>query len=256
MDKSVKLHSIHHDLNEFIEFYDGLSFTVMNFLPLGTKALFNFDTYIYEAMKGTLESILVLVQNGRINDAYALLRKFFDISLINVYVNLYLKREYTVDKFVVEKVQNWLSGQEKIPEYKVIRSYIASSELKYIQKELSKFPYREIRERCNDHMHYNFFNNLMMNTHVFGSEKNKKLDLFSKDIRYVVLLNISYIFYLNPHYMSSGDIFDYLDSYSDIPEEMQYQVAPYIQNIFKILIDKEAVSIGQMIRKNTNMRLD
>ena len=102
------------------------------FIPLGTKALFNFDTYIYEAMKGTLESILVLIENGRVNDAYALLRKFYDISLINVYVNLYLKREFEIDKFVVVKIQNWLSGKEKIPEYKEIRQYISTSLLRPI----------------------------------------------------------------------------------------------------------------------------
>ncbi|MDK1682435.1 hypothetical protein [Acinetobacter terrestris] len=125
-------HEILNQLQSFIDFYGSLSFTVMHFIPLGTKALFNFDTYIYEAMKGTLESILVLIENGRVNDAYALLRKFYDISLINVYVNLYLKREFEIDKFVVVKIQNWLSGKEKIPEYKEIRQYISTSLLRPI----------------------------------------------------------------------------------------------------------------------------
>ena len=150
-------HEILNQLQSFIDFYGSLSFTVMHFIPLGTKALFNFDTYIYEAMKGTLESILVLIENGRVNDAYALLRKFYDISLINVYVNLYLKREFAIDKFIVVKIQNWLSGKEKIPEYKEIRQYISTSLLRPIQKELAKLPYEAIRNRCNDHMHYNFF---------------------------------------------------------------------------------------------------
>ena len=39
-------HEILEQLQEYLDFYDSLSFTVMNFLPLGTKTLFNFDTYI------------------------------------------------------------------------------------------------------------------------------------------------------------------------------------------------------------------
>lgn len=251
-----KDHEILNQLKEFIDFYDGLSFTVMHFIPLGTKALFNFDTYIYEAMKGTLESILVLIENGRVNDAYALLRKFYDISLINVYVNLYLKREFEIDKFVVVKIQNWLSGKEKIPEYKEIRQYISTSLLKPIQKELSKLPYESIRNRCNDHMHYNFFSHLMMNTHVVDIKRSEKLDQFLKDIRYVILLNLSYIFYLNPHYMTSGDIFDYHDSGLIPPDNLQYEVAPFIQNIFDSLIRVEAPLIAKLVKSNCSMNLN
>ena len=151
-EDSEPAHEIILQLRNFIDFYDCLSMSVMCFMPLGTKALFNFDTYVYEAMKGSLESILVLIENGRVNDAYALLRKFFDIALINVYVNLYLKKEFNLDNFIVERIQNWLSGKEKIPEYKDIRQYISASSLHPIQRELSKFPYKVIRERCNDHM--------------------------------------------------------------------------------------------------------
>ena len=249
-------HEILNQLQSFIDFYGSLSFTVMHFIPLGTKALFNFDTYIYEAMKGTLESILVLIENGRVNDAYALLRKFYDISLINVYVNLYLKREFEIDKFVVVKIQNWLSGKEKIPEYKEIRQYISTSLLRPIQKELAKLPYEAIRNRCNDHMHYNFFSHLLMNTHVVDIERNEKLDQFLKDIRHVVLLNLSYILYLNPHYMTSGDIFDYHDSGIIPPDNLQYEVAPCVQNMFDSLIKVEVPLIAKLIKNNCSMNLN
>lgn len=254
-EDSEPAHEIILQLRNFIDFYDCLSMSVMCFMPLGTKALFNFDTYVYEAMKGSLESILVLIENGRVNDAYALLRKFFDIALINVYVNLYLKKEFNLDNFIVERIQNWLSGKEKIPEYKDIRQYISASSLHPIQRELSKFPYKVIRERCNDHMHYNFFSHLMMNTKVVDKDKIKKLDQFLLDIRYVILLNLSYIFYLNPHYMTSSDYFDYLDCGEKPPDEMQYEVAPFIQGIFDDLIKVEAPLIAELIKNNCAMKL-
>ena len=247
--------AIKEQVNQFINFYNSLSFSVMGFIPLGTRGVLNFDTYTYEAMKGTLESILILVENRRVNDAYSLLRKFFDISLINVYVNLYLKKEFSVDQFVVTKIQNWLSGEEKIPEYREIRVYISKSELKVIQKELSKLPYDKIRQRCNDHVHYNLFKHVLMNTHVYDEKEDEILKQLLTDIRQVISLHLSYIFYLNPHYMACSDIIDYMEMGMALPEGYENEVAPYIQDIFESLIDIEAPSIKEIIKKNCSMKL-
>ncbi|NNG80790.1 hypothetical protein [Acinetobacter sp. ANC 5378] len=97
---------------------------------------------------------------------------------------------------------------------------------------------------------------LMMNTHVVDKKRNEKLDQFLRDIRYVVLLNLSYILYLNPHYMTSGDIFDYHDSGIKPPDNLQYEVAPFIQNIFDSLIKVEAPLIAKLIKSNSSMKLN
>ena len=88
-----------------------------------------------------------------------------------------------------------------------------------------------------------------------NKDKIKKLDQFLLDIRYVILLNLSYIFYLNPHYMTSSDYFDYLDCGEKPPDEMQYEVAPFIQGIFDDLIKVEAPLIAELIKNNCAMKL-
>lgn len=57
----------------------------------------------------------------------ALLRKYYDSAVINVYSNLYLKDHFSIETFIVEKINNWLQGREQIPEYRVMSQYIRAS---------------------------------------------------------------------------------------------------------------------------------
>jgi hypothetical protein len=126
---------------------------------MGTKAICSIDTYVYSSIQGTVESITAILLAGRINDAYALLRKYYDSAVINVYSNLYLRDNFSIDNFVVEKIHNWLQGKEKLPEYRVMSQYIKVSDtLRPINELLGVDDrYKRLRTRCNDHTHYNFF---------------------------------------------------------------------------------------------------
>ena len=42
------------------------------------------------------------------NDAYTLLRKYYDAAIINIYTNLYLEDNFSIENFVVDKIENWL----------------------------------------------------------------------------------------------------------------------------------------------------
>ncbi|HRO42753.1 MAG TPA: hypothetical protein PL009_07950 [Flavipsychrobacter sp.] len=96
----------------------------MGFTSPGTLALFNLHTYVFTSIKGTLESIKEILAKGRINDAYALLRKYYDSTVINVYTNLYLKDHYDFENLIVKHIDNWRKGKDTIPEYRVISKYI------------------------------------------------------------------------------------------------------------------------------------
>jgi hypothetical protein len=91
-----KDHRVFSELERYGEFYDRLSMSVMSFVTTGTNAFLNIDTYAYSSVQGTLESIKATLSNGRINDAFALLRKYHDSAVINVYTNLYLKDEFSL----------------------------------------------------------------------------------------------------------------------------------------------------------------
>ncbi len=122
--KEYQEHTIFTDLVNYYEFYKGISFTVMGFITSGTKSFMNIDTYVFSSMQGTIDSIRTLLKSGRINDAYSLLRKYYDSTIINIYCSLYLQDNVSLDNFIVEKIDNWLNAKEQLPEYRIMSDYV------------------------------------------------------------------------------------------------------------------------------------
>lgn len=250
-------HEVFIRLNEFKKFYDSLSFSTMGFSTMGTKALVNLDTYVFSSIAGTLESINEILLKGRVNDAYALLRKHFDSTMINIYTNLYLDDHFSIENFVVQHIDDWRSGKKSIPEYRVISRYIKESDkLKVITDLLKKDSlYKEIRERCNDHTHYNFYHNLLLNDNEIHSDRIEALDTFSADLTAVFIQHFAYLFYLKDHYMMSSDYVDYLDLGMTPPEDSQYWVASFIQETFDKWVKPNRPDIADEIINHTCMKL-
>ncbi len=259
LSEEYNKHEIFIELLEMSKFYNEFSFSIMRFCSLGTKNIINIDTYIMTSISGTLESINDVLKKGRISDAYALLRKYYDMCIINIYVNLYLKDNFSIEKYVVEKIDNWLKGKEKIPEFKEILKYILKSDrLKLIISVLDKNNiYKAIRNRCNDYMHYNYYKNIIINDNtVVINNRIKYLDLFFMDLINIFILHLSLLFFLEDIYMSSSDYIDYLDCGLTPEEGSQYWVAPFIQEIFDKWIKKYRPDIAKIIKNNTNMNLE
>ncbi|RLG15225.1 hypothetical protein DRN69_03370 [Candidatus Pacearchaeota archaeon] len=258
IDKTYKEHLVFGQLAEYATFYKNLSFSIFRFITQGTGSACNIDTYVYSSIQGTLESIKDILLNGRINDSYALLRKYYDSTIINIYSNLYLNDHVNMNNFVVETINNWLQGKRQLPRYREMLSYIKSSgKLSKINDLLYKdATYKDLRGRCNDHTHYNFYHNLLLNDNeIFLKNRLVALDSFSKDLKNIFILHLSYLFYLNEHYMMSSDYIDSLDCGLTPETDLQYYVAPFVQDIFDSVIKKNRMDIATEIMNKTNMKL-
>ncbi len=255
---AYKQHRVFADLERYVDFYKQLALSVFPFVSMGTKAFGNIDTYTYSSMQGTLDSIRSILLVGRINDAYALLRKFHDSAIINVYANLYLSDHFGIENFVVEKIQHWVAGKERLPEYRIMSHYIRrSAKLKEVNDTLmADERYKRIRERCNDHTHYNFYRHVMLNDNeIYIESRDKWLDEIASDSRDLFILHLAYIFSLNDHYMMSRDHFDALECGIQPVENSQYWVAPFVQEIFDEIITPKRPDITAIIKQNTAMQL-
>lgn len=258
-DEKYTQHCIFSELDCYIEFYKDISMSVFSFCSMGTTAIVNIDTYVYSSIQGTLESIRTILITGRINDAYALLRKYHDSAIINIYSDLYLQDHFSLQNFIVEKINNWLHGKEKLPEYRVMSDYIRKSDKLAVINEIlfrQDDRYKIIRDRCNDHTHYNFFNNILINDNeIYLKNRLHSLNDFSKDVRNLFILHLAYMFYLNNHYMASSDYIDCLECGVTPEEGSQYWVATFIQEIFDEVITKERPDITAAIKQSTEMQL-
>ena len=116
LSDAYKKHQLFEEINYIREFYDSLSFSSIFIYPKGTTAYLNFASYIYTAIQGTLDSIQTLLRIGRINDAYTLVRKYFDDVLLEIYIDVIRKEKFDREEcLVVKDVDEWLKGKHRIP---------------------------------------------------------------------------------------------------------------------------------------------
>ncbi|WP_396636737.1 hypothetical protein [Maribacter sp. R77961] len=259
LGKEYTEHKVFAELTGYSDFYESLSFYIMSWMPQGTKSFTNLDTYSISSIKGTINSISEILRKGRINDAYALIRKYFDSTFINIYTNLYLQDNFSLDNFIVKQIDNWRIGTETIPEYRIISKYIKDSEsLMPITNLLLKDDrYKKIRKRCNDNTHYNFFHNMLLNDNeIHNPNRIKYLDVISFDIESLFIQHFAYLFYINDHFLMSSDYSDSMDLGITPEEDSKYWVAQFIQKKYTKLIVVKRPDIAAEIKKNSKMQLE
>lgn len=258
-------HEVFLLLTELAEFYNSLSDITLSYITPGTPTILNIDTYVFTSIKGTVESIRDILIKGRINDSYALLRKYYDVTIINIYTNLYINDHFSNINLIVEQIAKWLKEtnatkktKDSIPDYGEISRYIRkSAKLKPITDMLMKEElYKNIRERCNAHLHYNYYHHLLINDNeIYRKDRLKLLDTFKADISALLLQHFAYLFYLKDHYMMSSDYEDCLDMGMKPMEGSEYWVAPFIQKAFDKWIKPIRPDIASVIQANTSMKL-
>jgi hypothetical protein len=85
--------------------------------------------------------------------------------------------------------------------------------------------------------------------------RGKALDELVCDIRDVIILHLSYLFFSKQNYMASCDHIDALEC-GCIPEpDSEYWVAPFVQKMFNTLIVQYRPDIAKVIKENTSMQL-
>lgn len=234
IEDEYKSHAFFAQLDDYIDFYDNLAVSICAQVSYSTLALVHIDSYVYSSMAGSLKSIREILAKGRINDSYALLRKYYDLAIINIYCNLYFHDNLPQKESVVKKVNRWLKGDEKLPEFRYMYEYILNSQkLMKITEQLYKDDtYKETRARCNDHVHYNFYQNVLLNSsQLYLKDRLKRLDFFAKDLCNIFILHLSYLFYLNRHYMMA-------EPAKNSEEGASLQVAPFVQKMIENVIEK------------------
>ena len=249
---------------QYARFYRDLADGVFQFASMGTTAFCNIDTYVFTAIGGTLDSIGLVLRAGHVNDAYSLLRKYHDSIVINLYSNLYLRDHFAVEpitpeSILVRQVNNWLHGKSQLPEFRVMSQYIRDSKrVQEVNALLHKDGrYKAIRDRCNDHTHYNYFANVMLNNReVHLPNRRRVVDQFQNDLRDLFVLHLGYALSVNQHYMVSGDYMDYMDCGQQPPDGCQYWVAPYVQRIFNDVLRAHRADVADLIKASTSMQLE
>lgn len=123
MEQEYINHEVFDKIILYKNFYEKLSESVHRYLdPLQIveKGILRFHNTLFRSIKTTLESIELLLKAKHINDAIALVRKYYDASLINIYLYLVLNE----DPKIKDNISEWFDCKKKMPEYRIISNYV------------------------------------------------------------------------------------------------------------------------------------
>ena len=138
-EESYQSHPVHSYVKIVYEFYHELGESPVTFGTIGLKGVMDLDRVIFQSLAETIDTISHALAKGRINDTYALLRKYRDSITAHVYIILYLKNsfseskpnpfhdfkvDYEKNQYIVQKIQDWIERKEKLPKYSDMILYI------------------------------------------------------------------------------------------------------------------------------------
>lgn len=258
-------HEIFSILNDLVEFYDSLSFNVMGFLHpgIGSQIWYNIDTYLYSSIKGTLDSIRLVLEKGRISDAFSLTRKYHDTVVIDIYKSIYAKthQDLSAGKWVVEQINNWATNKGHLPWYEPMIKYIQQYndlEALHAYFDFGKTgKYSNIRKLCNNYNHANSFYYIIMNDNdILNKHRINELTRISDCVRDIFVFHFAYCISLNPHYIMASDYTDALDCGMPPEKGSECWVAPFAQKIFDKYIKTRCPELAAYIIKDNAMQFD
>lgn len=242
-------HKVFDDLKYMKKFYESISMSCYSFKPAGTLGIANYASYVYSAIEGTIDSITILLKNGRINDVYTLIRKLFDDILLEIYMDVILKDKINIDNFFVQEVNEWIQGKHRIPKVDKILKCLKDS-----QRTKDLYPLfgwntclKKNRELLDDSVHSNRFKLMLLNCNmVYIEDRVQYLKKCEEMLSQLFLIHLSFIFHLNSHYLMASDYLDCMEMGMIPPVGSENWIAQFAQDAFDKII-KPHMTIANFI---------
>ena len=256
LSKEYINHIIFNKIDYFAENYEYLSTSASNHIQSGLSSITNIDSIIYSSLQGTLESIKLLLKNGRINDAFALVRKYYEGIIIDVYKSVYIIEKHDIFKSLyVEQIEKWFKGDDKLPEYKNMIKYLNRVQIlngiRQFYDIQSNGYYNSIKEKCNANLHYNKFAYMLLNNSDYYFEgRERYLSSILTCISSIFEFHIACIFILHTEYLTASDYVDCLDFGIQPIDGSQNWISPFGEALFNELW-KNKPMFAQYIKSNT-----
>jgi hypothetical protein len=258
LSKEYTEHCVFDEIDYIKKFYNSISFACFLFVPTGTRGITNYASYMYRSFEGTLDSIRTLLKNGRITDAFVLLRKLFDDVITEIYIDVIRKDKYDIEQNrIIKDIDEWLTGKYRLPKIKKILNVLEKSQT--TEKIYPFFGWKTYieknRELLDDIVHSNRFNLLLLNCNsVHLDNRLKQLQNISIVLGQIIMIHLSFIFYLNPQYLMDSTYMDYIDLGETPPEGCENLIAPYAQNAFDKYI-KPHPKLAAFIKKECYLHI-
>lgn len=249
-------HKIFSRIDFFTENYEYLSTSASSYIQRGLSSVTSIDSIIYSSLKGTLESIKLLLNNGRINDAFALVRKYYEGIIIDIYKSVYIIEKHDIFKSLyVKQIEKWFKGEDKLPEYKNMIKFLNRVQIldgiRQFYDIQSDGYYNKIKEICNANLHYNKFAYMLVNNgdYYLGSRESYLSSILTC-ISSIFEFHIACIFILHTEYLTSSNYVDCLECGVEPIECSQNWISSFGEDLFNELW-KNKQPVAQYIKSST-----
>ena len=242
-----KSHKIFKLLNDLNGFYNHIAINDESCSLLVVRNLLNINYEIFTSLSNTIDSILTLLNKGRINDSMALMRKYNDAVIIHVYSMILVAEEESdfLDenhKIYDNIVNEWVHGKQHL----LKKEEQILNKIKSIDKELERLLfsnndrkiYNKGRTIGDDNVHYNSYDMFAINNGQImnNTYSIKYLDDAYDAILFIFRIHFSYMVRINPISMVSSNYVCMLDA-GLTPEEgsqnyaAEFAVEMYLQYV-------------------------
>lgn len=268
-------HKVFKRLSEIKEFYEVIHDRSCGFIeaPI-TKNFINTQCVLYPSLEGTIHSITLLIENGHINDAFALMRKYSDAIIIDTYKTIIIKETYdqffndvSWESIANNKVSNWINSNSPLMEEHPVKELKRIAQIfpeivtiMNLNPKDSNSLYVRIRSLCNDNMHYNNFSNFLWNdSNYWNYDKKFAIRLLNNAyscITFLASMHFSFLYVSHPEYFMSSDYIDYLDFGETPPEGAERWITPYLQDFFTNVVYPYNKKLGDYLISLDSMNLN
>lgn len=259
-------------IDDIIEFYNYLSNNDDTVTVMVAKGTLNYNYEIYLSLANTLESIQQLLKQGRMSDAFALIRKYNDAVILHTYTltcyekekNSFFNENYSLYNNVINE---WVNGRkvliEKKKEEDKEQAYLAV--IKERDKELyrllinnnSKQVYGKLRSIENDNVHHNNWNAFRINDpHIRDFPISLSLLTEANEaIKLVFTIHFSYLILTKSEAMYSYDYIYALEEGITLDENTRDCAASIISEMFEKYIEKHSKKLADYLCSCTALEL-
>lgn len=259
-------HKVFERLSAIQDFYDTINMTSSSCtdMPL-TSNIGKTLCVLFSSIKGTIESIFILLKHGHCNDAFALIRKYSDAIIIDTYKSILIKETYAQffndvswEVIVKNKVSEWIEAKSPLMDMhpkkefqEIKKAFPQLMDILDLKSKKNKPPkldyvnpdseeeqplYCKIRSFCNDNVHYNSFGAFLWNDPDFLrchiDISLKLLNNVYSCMTFLSSMHFAFLYELHPEYFMAADYIDYLERGEQPPLGSEYWVAPGLQDFF------------------------
>ncbi|MEX2410280.1 MAG: hypothetical protein WD607_02725 [Candidatus Paceibacterota bacterium] len=252
------------EVESVIEIYKSISdlilFTGKLYMVIVSGRSCILGTELIDSTVMTLKNIKSCLTNGSLSDAYTLLRKVRDESLLFLYFLIIVRNNHSKKVEINDQIQNlfdWYDSKISYIKNEEVFNYIRKYQNvdSVISKHDLDSEWEELRIKLNEYVHTKGVKNASSNySQIYDYESG--FEEIGEDIKYIAVSFIFILLMIDSTVIMSTDYIDYLEMNMIPPDGSQYEIAPVVQKFIDTYLKTYNNELVTFIKETSVMNIN